>query len=206
MHEHEGESHVDVGHPLGEGGAFNQPVGFPLAGQAARGSARLRVPRDKLDFLLTAWIPCWRRRNALHRLRCLPVRLRDVLAACAGWRMRSSTSPWIPSLAAAMFAKCAQFALISRSAPAGSHLDWLWSGDDVAGQDSMVMSPDRVARAHQAADGRDLRGRQNRGPVGGPSLLRRASSHHPRPGGDRPRRPEPCPGRLPGHGPAGAEA
>jgi len=48
-----------------------------------------------------------------------------------------------PALARALLARCAGFALeLARRASAEMPLDWLWCGDDVAGQRSMVMSPE----------------------------------------------------------------
>ncbi len=62
------------------------------------------------------------------------------------WRLRGLENAILdiamdPGLTAAMFAKCAQFALILSQRACRLPIDWLWSGDDVAGQDSMVMSP-----------------------------------------------------------------
>jgi uroporphyrinogen decarboxylase len=63
------------------------------------------------------------------------------------WRLRGLENAIIdiaadPDLARAMFAKCAHFArTLSERACTEMPLDWLWTGDDVAGQLSMVMSP-----------------------------------------------------------------
>jgi uroporphyrinogen decarboxylase len=47
-----------------------------------------------------------------------------------------------PDLARTMFARCADFAVrLSELACARYPLDWLWTGDDVASQTSLIMSP-----------------------------------------------------------------
>ncbi|MGA2380696.1 MAG: uroporphyrinogen decarboxylase family protein, partial [Spirochaetia bacterium] len=63
------------------------------------------------------------------------------------WRLRGLENAILdiamdPDLTRAMFGKCAEFALLlSRRACAELPIDWLWCGDDVAGQAAMVMSP-----------------------------------------------------------------
>ena len=47
-----------------------------------------------------------------------------------------------PELAAVMLARCADFSVrLSEEACARFPLDWLWTGDDVAGQQALIMNP-----------------------------------------------------------------
>jgi uroporphyrinogen decarboxylase len=68
------------------------------------------------------------------------------------WRLRGLENAIMdiaadPELTVEMFGRCAHFALeLSRRACAEMPLDWLWSGDDVAGQQSLVMSPEAWRR------------------------------------------------------------
>ncbi len=143
VHEKEGEGHVD---PWGvrwvKEGAFNQPVGFPLAGASREEILAYRFPEDRMDFLLSQMDPVLAQKESCFigcdvspcvfemygRLRGLENAILDIASD--------------PELTRTMFARCAGFALaLSRRACAELPIDWLWCGDDVAGQRSMVMSP-----------------------------------------------------------------
>jgi uroporphyrinogen decarboxylase len=143
VHEHEGEGHVD---PWGvrwvKEGAFNQPVGFPLSGASREEMLAYEFPEDKLDFLLHLMDPVLAQKET-YFIGC------DV-SPCVFemyWRLRGLENAVMdiagdPELTRAMFSKCARFALtLSRRVCAELPIDWLWCGDDVAGQTSMVMSP-----------------------------------------------------------------
>ena len=63
------------------------------------------------------------------------------------WRLRGMEEALVemlaqPDAAREMFRRCADFSVwLSEVAIARYKLDWLWAGDDVAGQDHMVMAP-----------------------------------------------------------------
>jgi uroporphyrinogen decarboxylase len=144
VHEREGGSHTDFwGITWRREGAFNQPVRFPLAGAAREAVLAYRFPEDRIDFLLGLMQPVLAERQRYFvgcdvspcafemygRLRGLEDAMADIVAD--------------PPLAGTMLARCAGFALkLARHACAELPLDWLWCGDDVAGQRSMVMSPE----------------------------------------------------------------
>ncbi len=146
VHEHDGEGHVD---PWGvrwvKEGAFNQPVGFPLAGASREEMLDYRFPEDKKDFLL----------HLMDPLLTPPVREEFFIGCDVSpcvfemyWRLRGLENAILdmatdPELTRLMFAKCAAFAReLSRRACTELPIDWLWCGDDVAGQASMIMSPE----------------------------------------------------------------
>jgi uroporphyrinogen decarboxylase len=143
VHERDGESHVD---PWGvrwvKEGAFNQPVGFPLADASREEMLAYRFPEEKLDFLLHLMDPVLAHREQFF-IGC------DV-SPCVFemyWRLRGLENAILdiatdPELTRVMFRKCASFARqLSRRVCAELAIDWLWCGDDVAGQTSMIMSP-----------------------------------------------------------------
>jgi uroporphyrinogen decarboxylase len=143
VHAHEGEGHVDDwGIRWVKEGAFNQPVGFPLSEASREEVLAYRFPGDRIDFLLHRMDPLLGVKDS-HFIGC------DVSPCIFEmyWRLRGLENAIIdiaadPELTAAMFRKCADFALaLSRCACSELPLDWLWCGDDVAGQQSMVMSP-----------------------------------------------------------------
>ncbi len=143
VHEREGESHVDFwGIRWVKEGEFNQPVGFPLRGASREEVLSYRFPEDRLDFLLQRMDPVLAEKES-YFIGC------DV-SPCAFemyWRLRGLENAILdiaadPELAMTMFARCARFALqLSLRACEELSIDWLWCGDDVAGQQSMVMSP-----------------------------------------------------------------
>ena len=143
VHEQEGEGHVDSwGIRWVKEGAFNQPIGFPLAGASREEVLAYRFPTDETDFLLHRMDPLLEEKNRFF-IGC------DV-SPCAFemyWRLRGLEEAILdmaadPDLARTMFGRCAGFAReLSRRACAELPIDWLWCGDDVAGQGAMVMSP-----------------------------------------------------------------
>jgi uroporphyrinogen decarboxylase len=143
VHEHDGEGHVD---PWGvrwvRQGAFNQPVGSPLAEVSRDQMLAYRFPDEKLDFLLRLMDPVLAQKER-YFIGC------DV-SPCVFemyWRLRGLENAIMdiatdPELTGAMFGRCAAFALtLAERACMELPIDWLWSGDDVAGQESMIMSP-----------------------------------------------------------------
>ncbi len=143
VHDRDGEEHLD---PWGirwvKEGAFNQPVGFPLAAATREEMLAYRFPEQQMDFLLHRMDPVLEEKDR-YFIGC------DV-SPCVFemyWRLRGLENAVMdialePELTRTMFGRCAAFALaLSRRACAELPLDWLWCGDDVAGQTSMVMSP-----------------------------------------------------------------
>jgi len=144
VHEHDGEGHRDFwGIRWEKLGAFNQPTEFPLAAASERAMLSYRFPTDKIDFLLGRMKPLIQR-GGEYFLGC------DV-SPCAFemyWRLRGLEETLIdiaarPQLARAMLERCAGFALLlAERACRELPLDWLWTGDDVAGQNGMILSPE----------------------------------------------------------------
>jgi uroporphyrinogen decarboxylase len=143
VHEHDGESHVDDwGIRWVKEGAFNQPSGFPLAEVSREEVLAYRFPEHRIDFLLGLMGPVLAEAQR-YFIGC------DV-SPCVFemyWRLRGMENAIVdiaadPDLTRTMFGRCAGFAReLSRRACAQMPLDWLWCGDDVAGQQSMIMSP-----------------------------------------------------------------
>ena len=143
IHENQGESHVD---PWGirwvREGEFNQPAGFPLAGASRQQMLDYEFPEDRMDFLLHLMDPVLAERDR-YFIGC------DV-SPCVFemyWRLRGLENAILDmatdqELTHLMFDRCAAFAReLSRRAATELPIDMLWSGDDVAGQSSLIMSP-----------------------------------------------------------------
>ncbi len=143
VHEREGEWHIDSwGIKWVREGEFNQIAEFPLAHADETELLNYRFPTDCLEELLAPMQSLTDRRGDIF--------LGVDVSPCVFemyWRLRGLEEAVVdiaenPSLAAAMFGRCADFAvMLSRESLARFSPDWLWTGDDVAGQNSLVMSP-----------------------------------------------------------------
>lgn len=144
VHEREGESHTDAwGIRWERQGEFNQVTHFPLQDADHEALAAYQFPARDIEALL---------------------RPMDAIAARAGrffigadvspcvfemyWRLRGMDTTLLelaadPDTAEYMLGRCADFSVMLAVACCERYpLDWLWLGDDVAGQASMIMSPD----------------------------------------------------------------
>jgi len=142
-HEREGESHLDVwGIRWTKRGPFNQITHSPLAASSPAEVRAYTFPVEHLEALLAPMEPLVAEAEEYFigcdvspcvfemygRLRGLEQALRDLGEA--------------PELAEEMFRRCADFAvLLSQEASRRFPLDWLWTGDDVASQRALLISP-----------------------------------------------------------------
>jgi len=144
VHERDGEGHVDWwGVRWEKQGAFNQIVGFPLAGASAKEQLAYAFPYARMEDLLALMQPVMRSAET-HFVGV------DV-SPCVFemyWRLRGMEETILDLVADeetahAMLGKCGDFAVrLSEESCARFAVDWLWTGDDVAGQQGMIMSPD----------------------------------------------------------------
>lgn len=143
VHEHDGQNHVDFwGIEWTKQGPYNQVTRFPLVDASPDEVRSYRFPVEHKEFLLARMDPLVAT-AAEYFLGC------DV-SPCVFemyWRLRGLEQTLLemasePQLTDEMFGRCADFAVeLSEEACRRFPLDWLWSGDDVASQLSMMMSP-----------------------------------------------------------------
>jgi len=143
VHQRDGEGHTDFwGIRWVKEGPFNQIAGFPLAGASSEQLLGYRFPYDHVPELLAPMQAVLPYRDQ-YFIGC------DV-SPCVYemyWRLRGMEAAMLdmaaaPELARAMLGRCADFAVeLANQACERFPLDWLWTGDDVAGQQSMMMSP-----------------------------------------------------------------
>jgi uroporphyrinogen decarboxylase len=144
VHEHDGEGHVDLwGIEWTRQGPYNQVTRFPLADASPDKVRSYHFPSEHKEFLLSRMDPVVAAAGE-YFIGC------DV-SPCVFemyWRLRGMERTLLeiaaePELTEEMFSRCADFAVeLSKEACCRFPLDWLWSGDDVASQLSMMMSPD----------------------------------------------------------------
>lgn len=143
VHQHEGDGHEDFwGVRWKKVGAFNQIATFPLEQATREGVLAYRFPVEHQEELLNQMSP--------------------LLHDTENWFIGCDVSPCVfemyfrlrgmdnvltdmaldPELACEMFKRCADFSIqLAGQACRRYPLDWLWTGDDVAGQDALMMSP-----------------------------------------------------------------
>ena len=144
VHQHEGESHVDIwGVQWTRQYGFNQITGFPLAHSTRDEILDYQFPIDHLEELMQLMLPVME-----HQ--------RDYFIGCdvspcvyeMYWRLRGIEMALLDMVEDSAFAnemlkRCADFSLaLSVAALERYEMDWLWTGDDVSSQFSMLMSPE----------------------------------------------------------------
>jgi uroporphyrinogen decarboxylase len=143
-HEREGEQHTDFwGITWEKSGPFNQIAHFPLAEATPDQLIAYSFPSGQMDYLLGQMSP-------------LLSSSRDYFLGCdvspcvfeMYWRLRRMDNVLQEmatdgDLTSTMMGRCADFAVsLAQRACREMPLDWLWTGDDVAGQDALLMSPE----------------------------------------------------------------
>jgi uroporphyrinogen decarboxylase len=142
VHEHEGEGHLDWwGIRWVKQHSFNQIERFPLAGLSRDAVLAYEFPEERHEELLALMDPVIRDRGE-YFIGC------DVSPCIFEmyWRLRGMEDAFLDmagdaELAREMFRRCADFSIrLGNSACERFELDWYWTGDDVAGQRSMMFS------------------------------------------------------------------
>jgi uroporphyrinogen decarboxylase len=143
VHALAGERHVDAwGIGWVKEGAFNQIDHYPLANASEEEALAYRFPDAHLEELLAPMAEVARHAGD-YFLGC------DI-SPCVFeiyWRLRGMENTMMdmaaePEFAAALLQHCADFTIrLGEEACRRFPLDWLWTGDDIAGQQGMLMSP-----------------------------------------------------------------
>ncbi len=143
VHDRDGESHLDWwGITWERQHGFNQISRFPLAGASREQVLAYRFPEERLEDLL-ALMDSVMHDSSGYFIGC------DVSPCIFEmyWRLRGMEDAMTdmgadPELASKMFSRCADFAIkIGIEACDRFPLNWFWTGDDVAGQRSLMISP-----------------------------------------------------------------
>ena len=143
VHELDGETHTD---PWGiewvKQGPFNQIRHSPLQDANEEALLSYQYPYDHVDSLLKNIEPVIRDSREFFVGADVSPCLYEMI-----WRIRGMEEATIdlvasPDLAQAMLKQAGTFSLaLSKAACDRFDLDWLWTGDDVGGQQGMIMSP-----------------------------------------------------------------
>lgn len=143
VHRSDGEWHTDYwGIKWVKQYFFNQIEGFPLISATPPEVLAYRFPGERMEELLAQMLPIIDAGQNVF-IGC------DV-SPCAYemyWRLRGMENALVdlaaqPDLAYTMLGRCADFSIkLAEQACSRFPLDWLWTGDDVASQQAMMMSP-----------------------------------------------------------------
>jgi uroporphyrinogen decarboxylase len=143
VHEREGDGHLDFwGIQWKKVGHFNQIAHFPLENASREEVLSYRFPSDHREELLSQMFPLLKEAETWF-IGCdvspcvfeMYFRLRGMSNALTDMAIDQE-------LACEMFKRCADFSIeLAAQACKRFPLDWLWTGDDVAGQDALMMSP-----------------------------------------------------------------
>ena len=144
VHERDGQSHVDDwGIEWTRIDGFNQISKYPMADADEKQLAEYKFPFDRIDSLVSLMEPVMEFKDD-YFIGC------DV-SPCVFelyWRLRGMEKTLMeialePVPAQEMLKRSADFSIeLSERACRRFELDWLWLGDDAAGQRSMLMRPD----------------------------------------------------------------
>ncbi|MFC1734808.1 uroporphyrinogen decarboxylase family protein [Candidatus Hydrogenedentota bacterium] len=144
VHDEDGETHVDYwGIKWVKDGPFNQVAEYPLLDAENDELMGYEYPRDHIEDLLAQMKPVLDARKDWF-VGC------DVSPCCFEmyWRLRSMDKALMdmimaPEIAREMFKRAADFAVaLGEAACDRFELDWLWTGDDIGGQNGMMVNPD----------------------------------------------------------------
>jgi len=148
VHEQDGQSHVDEwGVEWTRTNGFNQISKYPLADAGEEQLEQYKFPFSRIDRLVDLMKPVMEFQDD-YFIGC------DV-SPCVFemfWRLRGMEKTLMemllnPRLTQKMLKRCTEFSIeLSEAACRRFELDWLWLGDDAAGQRSTLMSPDTWRR------------------------------------------------------------
>lgn len=143
VHEHEGETHTDAwGITWVREGQFNQVQHSPLAQATDDQLGSYNFPYGAIPLLM----------QQLERLRPdvgtrfigadVSPCLFELLCRVRGMEQAIEDLALQPEISASLFGRATEFSLaLTDAAFRTLPLDWLWTGDDVAGQQCMMMNP-----------------------------------------------------------------
>jgi uroporphyrinogen decarboxylase len=142
-HEREGDTHTDAWHIRWiRSGAFNQVLASPLRGASDDAVRRYAFPHDRIPALLRNMENVLRQREEFFVGCDISPSLFEMICRIRGMEEAMLDLAENPLLAEDLLEKAALFAVaLAEGACTQYPLDWLWTGDDVAGQETLMMSP-----------------------------------------------------------------
>jgi uroporphyrinogen decarboxylase len=143
VHQHEGEGHTDFwGIRWKKVDAFNQIASFPLEQATREEVLAYRFPVEHQEELLSQMSPLLHHAEEWFIGCDVSPCVYEMYFRLRGMGNVLTDMTLQPDLACEMFRRCADFSIqLAGQACKRFPLDWLWTGDDVAGQYALMMSP-----------------------------------------------------------------
>lgn len=143
VHERDGDTHMDDwGIEWVKSGQFNQIRCSPLEHASREAALAYSYPYGRIDGLMANMRPVMEQADRFFIGCDVSPCLFEMLCRIRGMEQAALDLAQDPELAAGMLASAGAFARrLADEACARFPLDWLWTGDDVGGQLSMIMSP-----------------------------------------------------------------
>lgn len=143
VHERDGDTHVDSwGIEWVKDGPYNQIRSSPLEGASLEQIRRYRYPYGRIHELLANMEPALSSRHERFIGCDISPCLFEMICRIRGMEGALLDLAASPRIAQTMLRRAASFSLcLAREACDRFPLDWLWTGDDVGGQQAMMMSP-----------------------------------------------------------------
>lgn len=145
VHDREGEGHQDVwGIEWERQGAFNQIKRSPLGAVDGTAALAYAYPYSHTEQLLSSMDPVVATGRDMFVGCDISPCLLEMLFRVRGMEQTLLDIAAAPDLSRAMLRAAADFSIhLARESCRRFSLDWLWTGDDVGGQHSMIISPQR---------------------------------------------------------------
>ncbi|MBI5835065.1 MAG: hypothetical protein HZB16_22400, partial [Armatimonadetes bacterium] len=143
VHERDGQGHTDAwGVRWVREGGFNQIAHFPLEAATRDEVLSYEFPFAETEPLLANMVPLLDRPDEFFVGCDVSPCVFEMAWRLTGMERTLSAMAGDRELAESLFTRCADFAVaLSEAACSRFALDWLWAGDDVAGQECLLMSP-----------------------------------------------------------------
>lgn len=143
VHEFDGQTHTDYwGVEWIKHGPFNQVKRSPLENADERDIRNYRYPYDHVVELLANMEPAIAVADKFFIGCDISPCLFEMVARLRGMEMAALDLAASPEVARTMLEQAGDFSLrLAETACDRFPLDWLWTGDDVGGQQAMIMSP-----------------------------------------------------------------
>ena len=142
-HEHDGETHTDEwGITWVKEGPFNQVLRSPLADAHESALQQYTFPHHAIETLLGSMNPLIPMAQEYFIGCDVSPCLFELLCRIRGMERTLEDFALQPDVAGDLLERAAEFEIaLAEAACARYPLDWLWTGDDVAGQHSLMISP-----------------------------------------------------------------
>jgi len=143
VHERDGDTHVDFwGIEWVKDGPFNQIKSSPLEDASEETIRCYAYPHERVDELLGNMAPVLEAKDERFIGCDISPCLFEMILRVRGMQQTLLDLAAAPELSQVMLGQAAAFAVrLAEAACDRLPIDWLWTGDDVGGQQAMIMSP-----------------------------------------------------------------